>query len=235
MRNIILGLAAATAILAGAGYWYYTQMAPSYTVEIDSRDTISSWDFQGSHKDGGEFEARVMAEMAKLQASLEDDAQEPTDYNVYVSMAGQYTLLGDGKNTLKYLEKALAIDSTKTGLAWHNVGVLMERLGALNTARTAYARAVEAQSQIDAYHIARINFLIKHFSEDKEAVDGAIAEAISEFGQDDPLVMYAQTEWFEMQEKWQDAITVWEKILKGAPPEMKTSVEDKIIELKAHL
>jgi tetratricopeptide (TPR) repeat protein len=230
MRNIIFAIVAAL-IIAGGG-WYYAQMSPSFTLEIDSRDTITNWDFQGSHKDGGEFEARVTKEMEKLQAALEDDATEPTDYSIYVSMAGQYTLLGDGKSTLKYLEKALAIDSVKTGLAWHNVGVLMERLGAIHTARTAYARAVEAQSQIDAYHIARFSFLIKHFSEDKEAVDAALNEAAVEFGEDDLFVMNARAEWFEMQEEWQEAIGAWEKILAGAPEEIKAGIREKIRKLR---
>ncbi len=230
MRNIILGLAAALLIVGGV--WYYTQIKPKFTLELDSRDTIASWDFQGSHNDGGELEARVTTEMEKLQAALEDEATEPTDYSIYVSMAGQYTLLGDGKNTLKYLEKALAIDSVKTGLAWHNVGVLMERLGALNTARTAYARAAESQSQIDAYHIARFNFLVKHFSEDKEAIDAALNEAAIEFGEDDRFVMNARAEWLEIQEEWQDAIGVWEKILIVSPEELKSGIRAKIIELQ---
>jgi tetratricopeptide (TPR) repeat protein len=230
MRNIVIAIIVALIIIGGG--WYYTQLKPSFTLEIDPKDSITSWDFQGSHKDGGEFEARVTAEMAKLQAALEDEAKEPTDYNIYVSMAGQYTLLGDGRNTLKYLEKALAIDSVNTGLAWHNVAVLMERLGALNTARTAYARAVEAQSQIDAYHVARFNFLIKYFSEDKEAVDGALNEAATEFGEDDLFVLNARAEWLEIQEKWKDAIAVWEKILAGAPEELKPGIRAKISELQ---
>lgn len=234
MRNILLGLVAAAAILSGAWYWYSLQTS-SFTLDIDSRDTISTWDFQGSHKDGGEFEARVAAEMVKLQAALEDEATEPTDYAVYVSMAGQQTLLGDGKNTLKYLEKALAIDSTKTGLAWHNVGVLMERLGALNTARMAYARAVEAQPQIDTYHVARFNFLFKYFSEDGPVIYSAITEAATEFGEDNPFVLQAKAQWFELQEKWSDAIGVWEQILDAAPTELKGDINKKINELKKHL
>lgn len=231
MKNILWGLVGAAVILGGAWYWY-TLQTPTFTLEIDPKDTITTWDFQGSHKDGGEFEARVTKEMEKLQAALEDEATEPTDYNIYVSMAGQYTLLGDGKNTLAMLEKALAIDSVNTGLAWHNVGVLMERLGALNTARIAYARAVEAQSQIDAYHVARFNFLIKHFSEDKEVVDGALNEAAVEFGEDDLFVQNARAEWYEKQEKWADAISVWKKILENAPEELKVGIRAKISELE---
>ncbi len=230
MRNVLIGFFVAGLIIVGG--WYYTQMKPSFTLELDSRDVISTWDFQGSHKDGGEFEARVTKEMEKLTAALEDDAIEPTDYSIYVSMAGQYTLLGDGKNTLKYLEKALAIDSVTTSLAWHNVGVLMERLGAIHTARTAYSRAVEAQLQIDAYHVARFRFLIKHFSEDKETIDGVLNEAATEFGEDDLFVMNARAEWFEMQEKWQDAIGVWEKILVNAPAEIKPDIRAKISKLQ---
>lgn len=230
MRNIFIAIAAALIIIGGG--WYYTQLKPSFTLEIDPKDTITNWEFQGSHKDGGEFEARVTTEMEKLQAALEDEATEPTDYNIYVSMAGQYTLLGDGKNTLKYLEKALAIDSVKTGLAWHNVGVLMERLGALNTARSAYARAVEAQPQVDAYHVARLNFLMKHFSEDKEAIDGALSEATAEFGEDASFVLNTRAEWLELQEKWQDAIGVWEKIRASAPEELKSGIDAKIKKLQ---
>ena len=50
---------------------------------------------------------------------------------------------------------------TPTGLAWHNLGVLLSRLGALQTARIAYEKATLVEPQISSYHYAYIEFLIQ--------------------------------------------------------------------------
>ena len=98
-----------------------------------------------------------------------------TKYELYVSIANQYELLGDGKQEFTYLNYALAIDSTKTGLAWHNMGKLLERLGAYKSARVAYDRMVQAQST-SQYIRARLEFLQAHMPEDTDAIAQAQAD-----------------------------------------------------------
>ena len=234
MQKAIIGVIIVTTLIVGGVWYWHGGSAQSYNVQIDSRDSIEDWHFQGSHADGGELEQRVRDEISRLQAGLEDEEQEPTDYSLYVGIAGQYTLLGDGEKTLEYLEKALAIDSTKTGLAWYNVAVLMERLGALNTARTAYARAVESQG-VDAYHVARLNFLIKYFAEDQEAFKAALAEAEAVYGVDSVFVLQARAQWLEKLGMTREAITAWNSVRAVVPDEIKPSVDEQIRRLEAKI
>ncbi len=234
MNKLFLSAAALLLVIGGGWYWYQNQ---SHIVQIDSRDTIKSWDFQGSHADGGVLEKRVRDEIARLEGMLGGDQSgendDPTDYSLYVGISGQYTLLGDGKNTLKYLEKALAIDSTKTGLAWHNVATLMERLDAINTAREAYARAVEAQG-VDQYHIARIMFLMKYFSEDFAAVDGAIAEAEDQYS-NMLFVHQLKAQWLGASGRLEEAITAWKKVRTLVSPEAQADVDREIQRLEKEI
>ena len=135
-----------------------------------SGETVTSWDFAGTHNDNGQLEAKVRADIERLKGLL--NSGEYTKYELYVSIANQYELLGDGKQEYTYLNYALAIDSTKTGLAWHNMGKLLERLGAYKSARVAYDRLVQVQSTTQ-YIRARLEFLQAHMPEDT----GAIAQA----------------------------------------------------------
>ena len=214
-------------------YWYISQ-SPSAAFALDARDTIASWDFQASHKDGGELEKRVRDEIGRLEERLRDADTEPPDYQLYVGLAGQYLLLGDGASAYKELQKALEIDAEKTGLAWHNMGALMERLGAPYSALEAYDRAVKAQPHIDGYHAAYINFALKQFSEDKVLIEDALARAETQF-EDDTFVFQLRAQWLEGQERYEEAIAQWEKIKQGAPPDVSEGIDRRIAELRSKL
>ena len=229
-RNIVIGIVAL--LLAGGGYYWYTAQNTVFT--IDSHDEISSWDFQGSHNDDGDNEKRVTDEIDRLEDGLDDDATEPPDYQLYVGLAGQYMLLGDGETAYKNLQKALEIDSTTTGLAWHNMGVLMERLGAINSARTAYQKAVDAQPEAESYHAALISFLIKHDTENGEVIQAAFARAESQF-QQNAFVYQAKAQWLEAQGMISDAISAWEIFRANSPADMKASIDLHIEQLKKKL
>ena len=150
-----------------------TQKTASYQFALVSGDAVASWNFTGSYKDGGTLEAQANAQVARLKGLL--DSGTYTNYELYVSIANQYDLLGDGKNEYTYLNDALAIDSTKTGLAWHNMGTLLARLGAVKSARIAYDRMVTAQPTAQ-YIRARLEFLQAHMPEDTDAITQAQAD-----------------------------------------------------------
>lgn len=135
-------------------------------------DEPVSWYFVGTYSDGGEFEARATSEIGRMKGLLNSGTF--TNYELYVSIANQYELLGDGKQEYTYLNYALAIDSTKTGLAWHNMGKLLERLGVYKSARVAYDRMIQAQSTTQ-YIRARLEFLQAHMPEDTDAINEAQA------------------------------------------------------------
>lgn len=107
-------------------------------------DTITSWDFQGAYTGNPELSAKAQDEISRLSGLLATATSSAMILSV--GIANQYELLGDGKKQYEYLVRAIQADAN-AGLPWHNLGVLMERLGALKTARVAYDRAVLLQPQ----------------------------------------------------------------------------------------
>ncbi len=162
-----------TSFIVG-GLWFLNR-EPYVNLEnpfvISSLDIVESWEFQAPYKDGGELEKRAFSEITRLKELFRED--EFTDYTLYVSIAAQYDLLGEGKKEFEYLGYALASDvENTTGLAWHNMGKLMTRLGANESARIAFNNAVEAQP-LPVYYMSMIEFLEEFFPDDKTAIDEA--------------------------------------------------------------
>lgn len=147
--------------------------APSPAFSLVQGEAVASWDFVGTHNDNGQLEAKVRADIERLKGLL--NSGKYTNYELYVSIANQYELLGDGKQEYTYLSHALAIDSTKTGLAWHNMGKLLEKLGAYKSARVAYDRLIQVQPTTQ-YLRARLEFLKAHAPEDTDAIKRAEAD-----------------------------------------------------------
>ncbi len=219
-------------LLIAASAWWYTQKPTVYKYSLAAGDTIASWEFQGSYKDGGPLEQKANDAIVRLREQLQDAATEPTDYSVYVSIASQYTLLGDGKSAYESLLHALAIDPEKTGLAWHNMAALMERLGALNTARDAYTRAVDAQPHIEQYHTARLEFLTKSFPEDVATIEADITDAATRFGS--PTIFQIEANWHTKAKRYQEAIDAWKEVQKLVP-QQDPAIDKEIARLRALL
>ena len=223
---------AVIAIAASAYYWY--SLMPKSGFSLDSADRIASWELPATHKDDGPLEKGVNEEIARLNEHLEDDKTEPPDYQLYVGLANQYSLLGDGKRAYDYLQKALALDSDKTGLALHNMGILLERLGAYESAREALQQAVDVQPHIDAYHAALIRFLMAHYGEDALAVSAALDRAAAQFD-DDTFVLQLKAEWQTARGAYTDAIATWEELKKTAPQDLVPAIESEIAKLRGKL
>lgn len=222
LRSALIGIAVAVAL--GLGAWWFSQNT-SHPLPLEEGDAISSWDWQGTYEDSGDLEKRAKDEIVRLEALLGGDQSgkndDPTDYILYVEIGNQYQLLGDGKAAYDYLGRALKIDSEKTGLAWRNLGALMEKLGAFNTARIAYAHAVEAQSQIVEYHVARITFLMKNFPQDTAVIEAAFDEAGADLGGNTPEILQLKAQWYESTSRVNEAIRMlqeMEKLMGGNDP-----------------
>ena len=171
MKNKYIGIIVIVLVIV-LGFWYIQSVRQEEPLEnpftIVSTDVIESWQFKSSHNDAGELERGVITEISRLEDLLDEEGSN--DYILYVGIAGQYILIGDGENAYEYLGKALALDSENTGLAWHNMGRLMETLGAYDSARIAFDRMIEAQP-LPAYYMSKIDFLERHFPEDIEEIE----------------------------------------------------------------
>jgi len=139
----------------------------SFVVSLVTGDTIKSWDFTGAYNSNSQLQAKAQTEITRLKGTVGSNGV--TNYDIYISIANQYDLLGNGKQELTYLEKALSIDSTHTGLAWSNVGQLMAKLGAIKTARQALERSVAVEPTKQS-HQALLDFLKIYYPTDSAAV-----------------------------------------------------------------
>lgn len=143
-------------------------------------DEIASWDFTGVYTGSAELEAKARAEIERLSAILATATSSAMI--TAVSIANQHELLGDGQKQYEYLERAMRADPTNA-LPWHNLGVLMARLGALETARAAYEKATLLLPGFKVYHYAYLEFLTTHMKNDAVRIEKAFAFAEENIGQ----------------------------------------------------
>ena len=129
---IALGIVVLGGILS-IGLIFLAMNAPE-PYPLAQSDTIASWSFKGALADRGANETATKSEIVRLKQML---GKGTNDYELLVGTASQFILLGDGKSAYRYLSKAIETDPEK-GLAYFNMGHLMEQLGALATAKSAY-------------------------------------------------------------------------------------------------
>jgi tetratricopeptide (TPR) repeat protein len=225
---LITGLVIVAAALIGGGWYFTREFQNPYAVS--SADSIASWNFTGVYTGNTELENKARMEIKRLSALR--GGEEFTDYQLYVSISNQYGLMGDGEHEYEYLGRALAIDDSTTGLAWHNMGVLFEKLDALDTARGAYGHAVKAQSNVIMYHTAYLNFLIEHFATDEALLNAAFAESEKILGEL-PDILRIKAQWLTDTRQSAAAIGVWQKIQAHVSSEEKRSIDEEIWRLKA--
>ncbi len=167
-----------------------TEGSPARTVpelpSIATGDRISSWTFNGVYADNTDLKAKAETEIVRLKDLVGKGTY--SDTALYVGIANQYELLGNGSLEYDYLGRAIEVASSTSGLPWHNLGVLMERLGALETARTAYEKATLIQPEMKVYHLAYLEFLTARMKNDTAGIEKAFAAALAIFNQDTELL-----------------------------------------------
>ena len=168
-------IAALIIMIAGLAVWQLWPASrvdvPPLHIDMAQGENVLSWDLQGAYTGNAELMAKADAEINRLFTLF--GSKEYSDYILYVSIANQYGLKGDGKSELLYLEKALALDSTTTGLAWYNAGQLFARLGAYQTARVALEKAAAAQP-VEQFQRALSDFAAEHPETDKTTNDEGV-------------------------------------------------------------
>lgn len=143
-------------ILLGAAAFFVLPRVIDPAYPLDKTDHISSWEWQGAYQDQ---RANVEQTIRDMQNQIGENGQDT--YDLYVGIASEYELLGDGKNSYRYLSKAIAKDK-KRGIAYLNMGHLMAELGAFETARKAYTEAAKVEPDNPIYQSALQAFLAEH-------------------------------------------------------------------------
>lgn len=159
---------------------------------IAKGDTIASWTFIGTYTTDPDLSLKATVEIIRLKDMVGKGAYPDTA--LYVGIANQYELLGDGKQGYDYLSRAIGEGGESAGLPWHNLGVLMERLGGLQTARVAYQKATLVQPSFKQWHFAYIEFLTTRMAGDVPTIEKAFTAAFKNLGQDADILSF-QTEW----------------------------------------
>ena len=238
-RNILISLIIFVAIIGVGAYWYsfVRTTTPSddaggkEKIEFVLNDKIENWQFKGLYSGNDGLEKKVQADIDRLNGLF--GGAEFTDYILYISIAGQYEFLGDGAKVYEYLLRAIAEDSTKTGLAWYNLGTLLARLGAFNDARVAYSNAATVQPDVDQYSTRYLEFLTQRFPEDTDAIEKAFLNAAAVLGES-PTLLQIRAQWLEGRGRIQEAIADWQSI-KALSPGSGASVDLEIRRLRGKL
>lgn len=228
MRKLLLALGLGV-LVVGAVYVF---LAPdsSYPHTLQPGETIENWDFAGAYEGNATLEQKARDEMSRLKGLLGIEGDEHTDYSIYVALANQHRLLGDGEAQYANLKKALAIDAEGTGLAWNNLAVLLDQLGAKKSALDAYQHAVRAQGQIIQYQLSSLEYHTEHFPDDDVGIEEAFAAAEQIFGENASLLQI-KAEWREARGDIAGALVLWKKIATLVP--QSDAIESEIKRLEA--
>jgi hypothetical protein len=186
-KQCVIAGVALLAVLAAFGAWLYLRPAPlpENPLTLEAGDTVSVWDFASPIANNPELVAKAKAEIQRLRGLIGSGTYP--DVDIYVGIAGQYDLLGDGKQEYDYLGRATLSAGDTSGLPWHNLGVLMERLGALETARAAYEKSTLLQP-LKFYYYSYLEFLTTRMKDDAAVIEKAFVTAKANIGTDADLM-----------------------------------------------
>lgn len=164
----------------------------AHPLPLADGDHVVSWSFRGAYADNPELVAKAQDEIKRLSGLLA--AATSPAMILSVGIANQYELIGDGEKQYEYLGRAVRENAT-SGLPWHNLGVLMERLGAYETARIAYEKSTIVQPGLKQWHYAYLEFLTSRTGNDTTHIEEAFAFAEENIGKTRYLI--------ELRAEWQ--------------------------------
>lgn len=223
----IIGIAGAV-ILAGCLIWFFygtpTQKS-SFSLDVKSLPAV--WEYKGLYATP-ELVAQTDKNIANLKEKLKESGADK--YDLYVSLAQQYMLIGRGEESYEYLLRA-GDEDPGNSITFQTMGTLMESLGAQSAAEEAFKQAIVVQPQIVQNHLALIGFYIRQNAEPAE-IDTAFTYALEKSGKAvNVLKEYAQ--WLEGEKDMDKAVATWEEVLIREPN--NSAIKDKIAELKRKL
>jgi len=221
---ILLALIVVLAIVGFAGYKLYfeeTGWPTSSHFDLLEDPTTINWKFDAVTKDATSAEERIK--------QISGDSTIG-DYEKDLSLAEEYRLLGEGDLTYKYLLKAIDVLPNKS-LTYGNLGDLLEKVGAIDSARGAYERAVTVESQYPVNHSNLIQFYIRNYSDDTDLIKSTFESALDRTGKDETL-MKEFAQWLSSQKQYSESVAIWQKVLKNYHPQNQQAIEQEIARLQ---
>lgn len=226
---IALGIGIAIAAGATAGVWYYTAKTNIPAFPINPADTIVSWNFKGAYAGNATLLAQANADIAHLKSLLGKGQYD--NYDLYIGIGDDNNLIGNGSAAYENYNRAIALYPNQ-GLAYANLGHLMDELGAYHTAADAYAKAVAVQPSVLEYHLERLSFLTQRFPNDNPLILAALTDASKQFGDSAPILAI-EAQWLTGQGRYADAIKAWETVKMLSPQSRQAAINAEIARLKA--
>ncbi len=207
---------------------YHAPVTKSYlsALTIDSRDTIASWKLQIT-------ESTTTKEKLQTQIkTLTGDIRKGhySNFNIYTQIAQDYELLGNGKSAYDFYMLAAKVSPANNGLAWNNIGNLMEQLGAYHTARNAYAASVALSPKVEQFWVSYLNFLSVH--ETLAPTTAAVFSAAARATNSATNVLIATANWEAAAGNTQAAITNWRLVRPKVGTAQQKAIDAKITSLQ---
>ncbi len=195
------------------------------TIAIDPRDSIVSW---STNVLATEYiKKQIQKNIFSLSSKIGSDKKN--NYNLLIQIAQDYELLSDGKSAYSFYTLA-AKEKPSNGLAFSNIGNLMQKLGAYNTAHNAYAESVRLSSSVEVYWLAYLGFLSAH--EQIAPYTAGVFVAARKATNSAPNVLMAEANWEESTGNISAAILDWRLIRSMVSESQQKSIDTKIIYLE---
>lgn len=227
---VATAIAIVLAVIVGVGVWHYKESrVASFPISVG--DTISDWTFKGAYTGNDTLIAQGNADIVHLKGLL--GKGEYDDYDLYIGIANDYNLMGDGKAAYEYYNRAIAVHPDK-GLAYVDLAHLMDELKAYNTARDVYAKAIAVEPAQLEYHIEQLDYLTRQFPTDQALILAALTNASNQFG-DTAAILQIEAQWLADTGKIADAITAWKTVRMLSPASRQSAIDAEIARLSKKL
>lgn len=220
-RSWIVGVVVVLVILGIA--WWYTRTPNLFPVSAS--DNLTSWTIPVNVD--ATSTAAFKAQIATLKSYVGTTTYPTSD--IYIGIANEYGLLGDGKSAYQYYLKALNASSTEA-VTYDNLGALFARLYATTTATRAYAKAIALDPSEALFQISYLNYLTQVAPQDAMTAT-AFADAKTALGSTTPDFLITEATWLGAIGSTTAAIADWRK-LEAIEPGNAAAIEARIAALR---
>jgi Tfp pilus assembly protein PilF len=177
---------------------------------------------------GGLDTADTQKRIDDLLKMFSEEKDMANKYEIAVGLSGLYTTLGDGKNALVYLNKAVNVTPERS-LAYMNAGDLFSRVYATTSARTYFEMGLSKEPQYEQNHVLYISYL-RTSGAPQADIEKAFTEGLERTGRNDNILKEYAT-WLTGEKRFADAIKIWEEEL-TRNPNNKNAIQQEIQRLK---